>query len=128
MRWSSRVSAATAAMSCCDAIVRRRSSRRRAVSVAGPQTTRRPKAPHVEPHLRVHPPDHIRAAEAVPGRRARRRFPGARPRTAGLERADAAAISWDAPPIDDILAAAPRLRWLNQRGAGIDRIATPRLV
>jgi phosphoglycerate dehydrogenase-like enzyme len=50
------------------------------------------------------------------------------PLPAGLERADAAAISWDAPPIDDILAAAPRLRWLNQRGAGIDRIATPRLV
>jgi phosphoglycerate dehydrogenase-like enzyme len=47
---------------------------------------------------------------------------------AGLERAEAAAISWDSPPIDTILAAAPRLRWLHQRGAGIDRIATPRLV
>jgi D-2-hydroxyacid dehydrogenase (NADP+) len=46
----------------------------------------------------------------------------------GIERAEAAAIGWDAPPIDDVLAAAPRLRWLHQRGAGIDRIATPRLV
>jgi len=54
--------------------------------------------------------------------------PGDTPLPTGLERADAAAISWDAPPIDDILAAAPRLRWLHQRGAGIDRIATPRLV
>ena len=55
-------------------------------------------------------------------------IPGDSPLPAGLDRADAAAISWDAPPIDDILAAAPRLRWLHQRGAGIDRIATPRLV
>jgi len=54
--------------------------------------------------------------------------PGDTPLPAGLERADAAAISWGGPPIDDILAAAPRLRWLHQRGAGIDRIATPRLV
>ena len=54
--------------------------------------------------------------------------PGDTPLPTGLERADAAAISWDAPPIDDILAAAPHLRWLHQRGAGIDRIATPRLV
>jgi phosphoglycerate dehydrogenase-like enzyme len=55
-------------------------------------------------------------------------IPGEAPLPAGLERADAAAISWGGPPIDDILAAAPRLRWLHQRGAGIDRIATPRLV
>jgi len=54
--------------------------------------------------------------------------PGDAPLPAGLERADAGAISWDSPPIDTILAAAPRLRWLHQRGAGIDRIATPRLV
>lgn len=47
---------------------------------------------------------------------------------AGIERAEAAAIGWDGPTVDDILAAAPRLRWLHQRGAGIDRIATPRLV
>ena len=46
----------------------------------------------------------------------------------GLERAEAAAISWESPPIDDILEAAPALRWIHQRGAGIDRIATPRLV
>jgi phosphoglycerate dehydrogenase-like enzyme len=47
---------------------------------------------------------------------------------AGIERAEAAAISWDGPPIDDILAAGKKLRWLHQRGAGIDRIATPRLI
>lgn len=46
---------------------------------------------------------------------------------AGIERAQGAAISWDAPPIDGILAAAPRLRWLHQRGAGIDRIVGPAL-
>jgi phosphoglycerate dehydrogenase-like enzyme len=46
----------------------------------------------------------------------------------GLERAEAAAIAWAGPPIDDILAAAHGLQWLHQRGAGIDRIATPRLV
>jgi phosphoglycerate dehydrogenase-like enzyme len=46
----------------------------------------------------------------------------------GLDRAEAAAITWDGPPIDDVLAAAPCLRWLQQRGAGIDRIATPRLL
>ncbi|MDQ2927853.1 MAG: D-2-hydroxyacid dehydrogenase [Pseudomonadota bacterium] len=46
----------------------------------------------------------------------------------GLERAEAAAISWDSPPIDDVLAAAPALQWLHQRGAGIDRIVTARLV
>lgn len=47
---------------------------------------------------------------------------------AGLERAEAAAISWDGPPIDDILTAGKSLEWLHQRGAGIDHIATPRLV
>ena len=46
----------------------------------------------------------------------------------GLERAEAAAISWTGPPIDAILDAAPRLQWLHQRGAGIDRISTPKLV
>ncbi|MEO8081476.1 MAG: D-2-hydroxyacid dehydrogenase [Caldimonas sp.] len=46
----------------------------------------------------------------------------------GLERAAAAALSWNGPPIDDVLAAAPRLRWLHQRGAGIDRIATASLL
>lgn len=46
----------------------------------------------------------------------------------GLHRAEAAAISWESPPIDDILDAAPALQWLHQRGAGIDRIATPRLL
>ena len=47
---------------------------------------------------------------------------------AGLERAEAAAIAWTGPPIDAILDAAPRLQWLHQRGAGIDRISTPKLV
>ena len=42
--------------------------------------------------------------------------------------AEAAAISWNGPPIDGVLAAAPRLRWLHQRGTGIDAISTPRLV
>ena len=46
----------------------------------------------------------------------------------GLERAQAAAISWESPPIDVILEAAPALEWIHQRGAGIDRIATPRLL
>ena len=46
----------------------------------------------------------------------------------GLERAQAASISWESPPIDDILEAAPALRWIHQRGAGIDRITTPRLL
>jgi len=47
---------------------------------------------------------------------------------AGLERAQAAAISWTGPAIDDILDAATGLQWLHQRGAGIDRISTPKLV
>ncbi len=46
----------------------------------------------------------------------------------GLERAEAGAIAWIGPPIDDILDAATRLRWLHQRGAGIDRISTPKFV
>jgi len=46
----------------------------------------------------------------------------------GIERAEGGALSWDGPPIDDVLAAAHRLQWLHQRGAGIDRIATPKLV
>ena len=47
---------------------------------------------------------------------------------AELERAQAAAISWQGPDIDEVLCAAPQLKWLHQQGAGIDRIATPRLV
>ena len=46
----------------------------------------------------------------------------------GLERAQAAAIAWTGPPIDAILDAGTRLQWLHQRGAGIDRISTPKLV
>lgn len=46
----------------------------------------------------------------------------------GIERAEGAALSWNGPPIDDVLAAATRLMWLHQRGAGIDRIATPKLL
>ncbi|MEO8525416.1 MAG: D-2-hydroxyacid dehydrogenase [Caldimonas sp.] len=43
----------------------------------------------------------------------------------GVERAEAGAIAWAGPPIDEILAAAGGLQWLHQRGAGIDRISTP---
>ena len=46
----------------------------------------------------------------------------------GVERAQAAAIAWTGPPIDAILDAAHGLQWLHQRGAGIDRISTPKLV
>ena len=46
----------------------------------------------------------------------------------GLEHAEAGAISWTGPPIDAILEAGRSLRWLQQRGAGIDRISTPKLV
>ncbi len=46
----------------------------------------------------------------------------------GIDRAQAAAISWTGPPVDEILAAATGLRWLHQRGAGVDRISTPKLV
>jgi phosphoglycerate dehydrogenase-like enzyme len=46
----------------------------------------------------------------------------------GVERAQAAAIAWTGPHIDAILDAARGLQWLHQRGAGIDRIATPKLV
>ena len=45
-----------------------------------------------------------------------------------LGEAQAAAIAWNGPPVDAVLAAAPRLRWLHQRGAGIDAISTPMLV
>ena len=44
-----------------------------------------------------------------------------------MARATAAAISWDSAPIDRVLDAAPQLGWLHQRGAGIERIAVPRL-
>ena len=47
---------------------------------------------------------------------------------AELVRAQAAAISWRGPDIDEVLGAAPQLKWLHQQGAGIDRIATRRLV
>ena len=47
---------------------------------------------------------------------------------AGLDRAQAAAIGWDYIHIDDLLDAAPALRWLHWRGAGIDRIAGSRLL
>jgi len=46
---------------------------------------------------------------------------------AGIERAQAAAIGWDFRAVDDLLAAAPALRWLHLRGAGVDRIASARL-
>jgi phosphoglycerate dehydrogenase-like enzyme len=46
----------------------------------------------------------------------------------GIERAEAASLSWNGPAIDDVLVVAPALQWLHQRGAGIDRIATPTLV
>ena len=70
--------------------------------------------------------DEVRAfREALPGVEFLRPEAGGLP--GGLERAEAAAISWESPPIDDILEAAPALRWIHQRGAGIDRIATPRL-
>jgi phosphoglycerate dehydrogenase-like enzyme len=45
-----------------------------------------------------------------------------------LGRAQGAVIGWDGPAIDDVLAAGHGLQWLHQRGAGIDRIATPTLV
>ena len=54
--------------------------------------------------------------------------PGSGALPEGLERAEAASISWNGPPIDSVLAAARSLRWLHQRGAGIDANATPTLV
>jgi phosphoglycerate dehydrogenase-like enzyme len=42
---------------------------------------------------------------------------------AGLERARGAALAWGGPAFETVLAAAPRLEWLHQRGAGIDVIA-----
>ncbi len=47
---------------------------------------------------------------------------------ARIEHAEAASLSWNGPAIDDVLDAAPTLRWVQQRGAGIDRIATPKLI
>jgi D-2-hydroxyacid dehydrogenase (NADP+) len=64
--------------------------------------------------------------DALPGVEILRLDGEALPR--GLDRAEAAAIAWTGPPIDAILDAAPRLQWLHQRGAGIDRISTPKLV
>ncbi|HUP09271.1 MAG TPA: D-2-hydroxyacid dehydrogenase [Caldimonas sp.] len=43
----------------------------------------------------------------------------------GIDRAHGAATTWNGPPLDAILAAAPRLEWLHQRGAGIDGLARP---
>ena len=86
-------------------------------------------APRLATFAFVHPIDAARLAPfraALPGVEFLVAETGRLP--AGIERAEAAAIGWDGPPVDDILAAAPRLRWLHQRGAGIDRIATPRLV
>jgi len=40
----------------------------------------------------------------------------------GIERARGATTGWNGPALEAILAAAPRLEWLHQRGAGIDRI------
>lgn len=47
---------------------------------------------------------------------------------AGIEQAQGVAIHWDPPPMDDLLERAKAMRWLHLRGAGIDRIAVPRLV
>jgi phosphoglycerate dehydrogenase-like enzyme len=47
---------------------------------------------------------------------------------AGIARAQAATIGWDFLAVDTLLDAAPALRWLHLRGAGVDRIVTPRLV
>lgn len=61
-------------------------------------------------------------------------FPGVRFLTAehglppGIEDAQGIAIHWNAPPMDDLLSRAKSLRWLHLRGAGIDRIAVPRLL
>ena len=64
--------------------------------------------------------------EAMPG--VEFLLPGASPLPAGVDRAEGAALSWNGPATDDVLAAAPRLQWLHQRGAGIDGIATPKLI
>jgi phosphoglycerate dehydrogenase-like enzyme len=47
---------------------------------------------------------------------------------AGLEEAQAVAIHWKHPPMEELLARAKGLQWLHLRGAGIDRIAVPALV
>ena len=41
----------------------------------------------------------------------------------GIERAEAASLSWGGPPLDDILARAPKLTWIHHRGAGIEKVA-----
>ena len=53
-------------------------------------------------------------------------MPPARGFAEGIERAQAAATAWNGPALESILAAAPRLEWLHQRGAGIDGITTNR--
>jgi phosphoglycerate dehydrogenase-like enzyme len=45
----------------------------------------------------------------------------------GLRDAQAAAIGWDFSAVDALLDAAPALRWLQFRGAGVERLVTPRL-
>jgi len=52
-------------------------------------------------------------------------IPAARGLPEGIERAQGASTTWDGPALEAILAAAARLEWLHQRGAGIDRIAGP---
>lgn len=46
----------------------------------------------------------------------------------GIEEAQGIAIHWNPPPMDELLSRAKSLRWLHLRGAGIDRIAVPRLL
>lgn len=64
----------------------------------------------------------------------REAFPGVRFLAAdrglpdGIADAQGIAIHWDPPPMEELLAAARSLRWLHLRGAGIDRIAVPRLL
>jgi phosphoglycerate dehydrogenase-like enzyme len=49
---------------------------------------------------------------------------------AGLERVQAAALRSDkeTPLLDGLLDRAPQLRWLQARGAGVEKLVTPRLV
>ena len=74
----------------------------------------------------IEPPQLQIFRDALPGVEFLQLEGGALPRK--IDRAQAAAISWTGPPIDDILAAATGLQWLHQRGAGVDRISTPKLV
>src|SRR4051812_27492607 len=46
----------------------------------------------------------------------------------GIEDAQGVATHWNPPPMDELLARANNLRWLHLRGAGMDRIAVPRLL